>query len=253
MNTLYIVPPVFFVISTIFSMLGMGGGQLYIPILFWLGMDFKTEAIPLGLFLNMVNSGSSAFTYAREKMINWRVGIPFGITMLVFAPLGTWLNIKLPTKPVVLMFALFTAAAGILMLSGWKPQKRPGKRAALMIGLFGGSFLGFLTGLIGRGGGSFVVPLLYMLGLEPKIAAATSSMVVNFSATSAFISHLATAAHPQWSTWIACIVAVFTGSRVGSHIMAKKLKPRAIKYIFGWVLIGVAVILILQTYYFHLK
>ncbi|RLA93466.1 MAG: hypothetical protein DRG83_20955 [Deltaproteobacteria bacterium] len=186
-------------------------------------------------------------------MINWRVGIPFGITMLVFAPLGTWLNIKLPTKPVVLLFALFTAAAGILMLSGWKPQKRPGKRAALMIGLFGGSFLGFLTGLIGRGGGSFVVPLLYMLGLEPKIAAATSSMVVNFSATSAFISHLATAAHPQWSTWIACIVAVFAGSRVGSHIMAKKLKPRAIKYIFGWVLIGVAVILILQTYYFHLK
>ena len=78
-------------------------------------------------------------------------------------------------------------------------------------------------------------------------------MVVNFSATSAFISHLATAAHPEWTTWFACIIAVFLGSRVGSHLMARKLKPKAIKYIFGWVLIGVAIILILQTFVMKLK
>jgi len=247
MNTLYIIPPVFFVISTIFSMLGMGGGQLYIPILFWLGMDFKTEAIPLGLLLNVVNSGSAAFTYAREKLIAWRVGVPFGITMLIFAPIGTMANIKLPTKPIILLFAFFTAAAGILMLSGWKPKNRPSARARLIIGFVGGSLLGFLTGLIGRGGGSFVVPLLYIAGLEAKVAAATSSMVVNFSATSAFISHIATAAKPVWSIWIACIVAVLAGSRVGSHIMARKLKPRAIKLVFGWVLLGVAAILLIQS------
>jgi uncharacterized membrane protein YfcA len=49
-------------------MLGMGGSQLYIPILFWLGMDFKTQAIPLGLLLNIVNSSSALITYGRKKL-----------------------------------------------------------------------------------------------------------------------------------------------------------------------------------------
>ena len=42
MNTLYLAPPIFFAIAFVFSMLGMGGSQLYIPILMWMGMDFKT-------------------------------------------------------------------------------------------------------------------------------------------------------------------------------------------------------------------
>ena len=55
MSIFYLVPPLFFVIAFVFSMLGMGGSQLYIPILFWMGMDFKTEAIPLGMLLNAAN------------------------------------------------------------------------------------------------------------------------------------------------------------------------------------------------------
>ena len=60
MNTIYIIPPIFFVIAFVFSMLGMGGSQLYIPVLFWMGLDFKTQAIPLGMLLNMVESARGA-------------------------------------------------------------------------------------------------------------------------------------------------------------------------------------------------
>lgn len=174
MSLIYLAPPIFLGIAFVFSMLGMGGSQLYIPILFWLGMDFKTQAILLGMLLNVVNSSSAAFTYGRRKLIDWKVALPFGIFMVIFAPLGTWVNIGLPTKPVILIFAFFTATAAILMLSGWKP-KRGGlsMRGRFMLGVFAGSILGFFAGLIGRGGGSFVVPLLYIAGLEPKIAAAT--------------------------------------------------------------------------------
>lgn len=247
MNLLYLAPPVFFVIAFIFSMLGMGGSQLYIPILFWLGMDFKTQAIPLGMLLNVVNSSSAAFTYAKERLIEWRTAISFGIFMVIFAPLGTWANISLPTKPVILIFALFTATAAILMLSGWKPKGGElSKGKKLVLGIVGGSILGFFAGLIGRGGGSFVVPLLYMAGLAPKVAAATSAMVVTFSGTSSFISHIATAARPNWPIWILCVIAVFLGSQAGSRVMAKKLKSKAVKLIFGLVLLAVAAILIIK-------
>lgn len=123
MDLLFLTPVMFFFVSFVFSMLGMGGSQLYIPILFWLGMDFKTQAIPLGMLLNVVNSLSAALTYGRKGIIDWKVAIPFGLFMILFAPIGTWLNINLPTKPIVLIFALFTATAALLMLSGWKPKK----------------------------------------------------------------------------------------------------------------------------------
>jgi len=247
MNIFYLVPPIFFVIAFVFSMLGMGGSQLYIPILYWMGMDFKTEAVPLGMLLNVVNSSSAALTYGRKKLIAWRVAIPFAGAMIAFAPLGVWLNVQLPVKPLLIFFALFTAAAAVLMLSGWKP-KRGGlsARGRVVLGLSAGSGLGIVAGLIGRGGGSFIVPLLYITGLEARLAAATSAFVVTCSGTSSFISHLATAAQPQWGVWIGSVAAVLLGSELGSRLMAGRMKSRAVKQVFGWVLLGVAALIIIK-------
>ena len=247
MGNIYIIPPIFFAIAFVFSMLGMGGSQLYIPILFWMGLDFKTQAIPLGMLLNVVNSSSAAWTYGRKKLIQWRLAIPFGLSMILLAPVGTWLNINMPTKPVILIFALFTTAAAILMLSGWKPKRGElSQRGQTILGISSGSILGFFAGLIGRGGGSFVVPLLYIAGLEAKLAAATSAMVVTFSGTSSFLSHIFTAAQPDWLVWGLSVVSVFLGSQAGSRVMAGRLKSGAVKIIFGVVLLGVATLLIVK-------
>jgi len=247
MPTIYLAVPVFFVIAFVFSMLGMGGSQLYIPILFWLGMDFKTQAVPLGMLLNVVNSSSAATTYALKKLTAWRVAIPFAVTMIVFAPVGVWLNVKLPTKPLLAFFAVFTASAAVLMLSGWRPKEGELSSASrLILGLAAGSCLGVVAGLIGRGGGSFVVPLLYIAGVDPKRAAATSALVVTCSGLSSFISHTVTAARPQWGVWIACVAAVMAGSQLGSRLMAGRMKSRGVKLVFGWVLLGVAALIIVK-------
>ncbi|MGD8518024.1 MAG: sulfite exporter TauE/SafE family protein [Anaerolineae bacterium] len=247
MNSFFLIPPLFFAIASVFSMLGMGGSQLYIPILYWMGLDFKTEAVPLGMLLNVVNSSSAAFTYARKKLIVWPVAIPFAVAMIAFAPLGVWLNVQLPVKPLLVFFALFTASAAALMLSGWKPKRGDlSPRGRVALGLTAGSGLGTVAGLIGRGGGSFVVPLLYIAGLEARNAAATSAFVVTCSGTSSFISHLATAAQPQWGVWIASMAAVLLGSQLGSRLMAGRMKSRAVKQVFGWVLLGVAVLIIVK-------
>jgi uncharacterized membrane protein YfcA len=247
MNTFYLAPPIFFVIAFVFSMLGMGGSQLYIPILYWMGMDFKTEAVPLGMLLNVVNSSSAAITYGRKKLIRWGVAIPFAVSMIIFAPLGVWLNVQLPVKPLLIFFALFTTAAAILMLSGWKPKRGDlSPRGRVVLGLTAGGGLGTVAGLIGRGGGSFIVPILYIIGLEAKMAAATSAFVVTCSGLSSFVSHLATAAQPQWGVWLSTLLAVFLGSQLGSRLMAEQLKSRGVKLVFGWVLLGVAALILFK-------
>jgi len=240
----YLVPLIFFCIAFVFSMLGLGGSGLYIPILYWMGLDFKTEAIPLGMLLNVVNSATAATTYTIKKIVDWRAALPFAVTMLILPAVGAWLNAQIPTRPLIAFFAVFTATAATLMLSGWKSkQGKLSSKGRIILGLSGGSILGLVAGLIGRGGGSFVVPLLYIAGLEAKAAAATSAFVVTCSGVSSFIAHLAMAAKPNWFIWMGCVVAVFLGSEIGSHVMAEKLKPKGVRMIFGIVLWGVALFL----------
>jgi len=133
------------------------------------------------------------------------------------------------------------------MLSGWRPVRQhlaPGVETGIR--LAGGGIIGFLAGLIGRGGGSLVVPLLFMTGIDAKVAAATSAFVVSCAGVSSFASHVATTAQPQWWLWIASAASVLIGSQLGSHVMADRLKPRAMRYIFGGVLLAIAALLLIK-------
>jgi uncharacterized membrane protein YfcA len=241
------VPLLFLGISFVFSMLGMGGGVLYIPILFWVGLRFKTEAIPLGVLLNVLTTASASVTYICDKLVDWRLALPFGLGMLVMPPLGAWADLTMPSKPVILLFALFTAAAGVLSLSGWKPKGAGmGPRQKLAMGLLAGAILGFFTGLLGRGGGAFVVPLLLMAGVPGKMAAATSSVVVTAAALSTFFAHLLTARNPRWGLWLLCCAAVLAGSQAGSRYMATQMKTKMVHTLFGLLLLAVAALLIVM-------
>jgi len=244
----FLAPVIFFVISFVFSMLGMGGSQLYVPILYWLGMDFKSQAIPLGLLLNLCVQLSAFTTYSRKRLVKPQIALPFALMMVIFAPLGAMLNFGLPAKPIIFLFAVFTLLAAILVLSGWKPEKgKWSKNREMTITLVIGCVLGFLVGLIGRGGGSFVVPTLLILGLDPKNAAGTSTLIVSFSSATGFVAHLLKARLDFWVTFLT-IICVISGSQIGSGLMATRLKSQTIKKVFGIVLIFVATLLLKDVF-----
>ncbi|NPA16096.1 MAG: sulfite exporter TauE/SafE family protein [Deferribacteres bacterium] len=243
-HKLFLIPVIFFAISFVFSMLGMGGSQLYIPILYWFGMNFKHEAIPMGLLLNILTSGSAALTYYRSGLVRLRLALPFAVSMVVWAPVGAFLDLKVKVAYVILVFALFTIISAVLVITGFKPKKKiESKKAELILGVTAGSVLGLIVGFAGRGGGAMVVPILLMSGLEPKVAAATSSFIVTLSAVSGFLGHLP---HARFNipVTLGCSVAVVLGSRMGAKLMAQKMKPRALKYVFSAVLLAVGLLLL---------
>ena len=248
MHLALVAPLLFLVISFVFSMLGMGGSQLYIPILYWLGMSFKNEAIPLGLLLNVVTSASAAVTYYRHGLIRVRLAIPFALTMIACAPIGAFINFQVSTKLVILVFALFTLAGSILAATNWKPKKKvESKKAELILGVTAGSILGLVVGFAGRGGGAMVVPILLMSGLGAKVAAATSSFIVTCAGISGLLGHLPKAQfHPLLT--VATIAAVVIGSQAGSRLMAGKMKPKGVRYVFAGVLFLVAVLLLKDVF-----
>jgi len=148
---------------------------------------------------------------------------------------------------VIAVFALFTLAGALIALTNWRPKRKvESKRAEVIVGVIAGSFLGLVVGFAGRGGGAMVVPVLLLSGLEPREAAATSSLIVTCSALSGFIGHLPKARfHP--SVTVGTLLAVLLGSQLGSRFMASRIRPKGVRYLFGGLLLLVAVLFLKEV------
>lgn len=231
------------VLAFLFSMLGLGGSLLYIPVFTWFGFGIKSVAIPTGLLLNGVAALSATISYLHAKMVDVRGTIPMIITSLVAAPAGAVLTRYVPTDSLRILFSLAMLAAGaVMLLSASQPEPSellaPCKRAVLTG--TAGLFIGFLAGLLGIGGGFLFVPTLIAMGYPTKQAAASSAFVVVFSSFSGFVGHMAQG-HYDWRIMAIGLGAVVIGSQIGAKVMKEKMKSRWIKQLFGVLLLGVAV------------
>ncbi|HHI81001.1 MAG TPA: sulfite exporter TauE/SafE family protein [Planctomycetes bacterium] len=240
---LWLVITLIFLLGSLFAMLGLGGALLYIPVFHWFGYDFKSVAIPTGLFLNGLTALSAAASYHRSKMIDYRGGLPMVVTSFLGAPIGAWASRYVPQETLILLFSVGMLVAGAkMLLSSGNPEPAsllaPHKRA--WITGSAGLVIGFLAGLLGIGGGFLFVPILIHLGYPAKQAAATSSFVVIFSSFSGFAGHLSEG-HFDLPLLIGAGVAVLIASQLGAHLMKHKMKAKWLKQMFGLLLVGVAI------------
>lgn len=240
------IPTIALGVSFLFSMLGLGGGQLYVPLFWWLGMDLKLQAIPLALLLNFSTQLSATTTYVRAELVEIRAAIPLVITLLLFPPLGAIFTRFVSGRFILAVFAMLLFIAAAQALAKWKPGKgRLDLHSKTLVGLGAGAAIGILVGFLGRGGGTLVVPTLLVLGFEQKGASATSSFVVAFSALSGFLGHLALS-NMDWILGISAGIAAFAGAQMGSRLMAHKLNDRTLRWIFAMVLTVIGIKLIVD-------
>lgn len=187
-------------LAFVFSMLGLGGAMLYIPVFHGFGYDFKSVAIPTGLLLNGITAHSASIYYLRAKMVDVRGSIPLIISSFIGALVGAYFTRMIPTQTLIVLFAISMLIAGgrMLMVSG-QPDKEtmmaPNIRVALM-GI-GGFLIGFIAGHLAEG-------------------------------------------HYEWPLMAVTTVAVIIGSQIGAKVMNEKMKSRWIKQMFAVVLLVVA-------------
>jgi uncharacterized protein len=236
------------VLAFIFSMLGLGGALLYVPLLHWFGFDFKTEAIPTGLLLNGITALSAAIVYFRARMVDVKGSVPLIAASFLGAPVGAYLTGMVPTRVLILLFAVsMLLAGGRMLLTADRPDKgamMEARKRYVIMGS-GGFLIGLIAGLLGIGGGFLFVPMMLAMGYPTKRAAATSSFVVIFSSFSGFAGHLAEG-HFNWPLMLFTTIGVIIGSRIGAMVMQEKMKPKWIKQMFAVVLLGVALKLLIK-------
>ncbi|MFZ0450172.1 MAG: sulfite exporter TauE/SafE family protein [Desulfatiglandaceae bacterium] len=238
------------VLAFIFSMLGLGGAMLYIPVFHWFGYDFKSVAIPTGLLLNGITALSAAVFYLRAKMVDIKGSIPLIISSFIGAPVGAYFTKLVPTRTLILFFAIaMVFAGGRMLMTSARPDKEKMMDLHLRMILMsvGGFFIGFIAGLLGVGGGFLFVPMMIAMGYATKQAAATSAFVVIFSSFSGFAGHVAEG-HFNWPLMIATSIAVIIASQIGAKVMKEKMKARWIKQMFAVVLLGVAIKLLWKLF-----
>ena len=233
---------VVFLASLILTMVGLGGGLIFSPL--FVLLDFPVgQAVSASLFLNGIAAVSAASVYLRRKMVDMSVALPLVVTSMAGAPLGALLTSRIDVKLFTALLAAVVLAAAVRMISGGKPPDQ-GRDIGRLHRVVGGGLIGlgigFLGGMMGIGGGVFIVPLLiYILHVPTKVAAASSIFVVCFSSFSGFATHAATI-DIDWPFVAMAAVCSFAGGQVGSRIMAARLRGRSVRIIFGIVLLAFA-------------
>jgi uncharacterized membrane protein YfcA len=230
---------IIFLSSLILTMVGLGGGLIFSPLFVLLKYPIST-AVSASLFLNGIAALSAAIVYFKKRMVDVKTGLPLLVTSTLFAPLGALLTSTVNIKVFSAILALVVLLAACRMLFSKKKEAKGDQVSDIRRIIGGGSIgavIGVMAGLLGIGGGVFIVPLLiYILKMPTKTAAATSIFIVVFPSFSGFIAHVSLA-ETNWSFILFAAIFSCAGGQLGSRIMVEKIKGRTVRQIFGVALI----------------
>jgi len=240
------------------GLLGGGGSILTTPLLVYV-LDFDPKlAIATSLLVVAITSAFGLLYHARAKRVRWKTGLIFGGASMVGAFGGGQVGSKLPGALLLTAFAVMMGATAIAMLRGRKEvAAKAHKGMPIFRILIDGAVVGFVTGLVGAGGGFLVVPALVLLGgLPMQVAVGTSLLVVMMKSFAGFAGYVVTFGgssfiswNPQiqipWDITAIITVAAVLGSLVGAAV-AGKIHPDKLRKGFGWFVFVMAIFILVQ-------
>jgi hypothetical protein len=236
MNDYLLYSAITLLLSILFSMGGAGSGVALIPILNFLGLDF-TLAKAVGLFAGASTTITSSIMNIKRKVVEYSFVAPIAIMMLLFAPLGAYSSSFIDEEIVKFFFMLMLFYSASMMMFGKKKALfHATSKATLFIV---GGVVGFIAGLLGVGGGNILIPLLALLGYEPKKVAVAVSFVVPFSALGSFFTY-ASYIDIDWTLLLFISLSAIVGGYIGNYMMHFKLKQEHIKKLMALLLYALA-------------
>jgi uncharacterized membrane protein YfcA len=232
----YFMAVLFFVVAFTYSSVGLGGGSSYTALMAIFG--FNILAIPMiSLSLNLFVTSIGSFNFIRNKHANIKLILPFLISSIPLAYVGG--SLKLPKEIFywILLISLVFVAVRIYAWPNTIIKLELGPQKKIVISLIVGSVLGLVAGIVGIGGGIYLVPLIIILGLgTEKEAAACGAIFIWLNSFSGLVSRF------QYNSidlanYIPLIIAVLAGGLLGSYMGSFRFSPKTIEKILGAVVI----------------
>ncbi len=193
MESIYYLAPLFFIAALIYSSVGFGGGSTYLALLFLFNVPYST--IPqIALLCNLLVVSGNLYHYLKIEGISLRLVLPFTIMSIPMAYLGG--RIAISKNLFLILLGISLLAAGSRLLFAKKLAANVDSTNIDQVRIWGralpiGGVLGFLSGVVGIGGGIFLAPAMYLLKLgRPIQIAAASSFYIFVNSLAGLIGQL---------------------------------------------------------------
>ena len=258
--TIFVFCFIIFAIAAIMTMTGRGGGNFYVLALALAGIGMH-EAATTGQFILVVSSLTATLFFARRRVTDWKLILIIGSMTIVSAFLGGFFSDVFQGKALKIIFAVFITIASFLMLKPVKERNTNKKRYQINVqsgdqvyplNLFviipAVLLTGFISGMVGISGGSFLVPLMVLaIGVPMHIAVGTSTALVMFTASAGFLGHLSTG-HFDAALAIPLALSGAVGAFVGTRLTIG-FNPKKLKIIFAATSFLAAIIMVVKVFY----
>ncbi|MFP3833781.1 sulfite exporter TauE/SafE family protein [Chryseobacterium sp. SIMBA_028] len=239
----------FLIIAFVYSSVGFGGGSSYLAVLAMYSLPYQ-EIRLTALICNVIVVVGGVYIYIKNKQIDWKKILPITLVSVPMAYLGATLKISQETFFLILGVTLIIAAILLWVRTEVKSEEKSAEASKQFIlrNSFLGGGIGFLSGLVGIGGGIFLSPLLNLLKWDtPRKIAATSSVFILVNSISGIFGQFSKlSVDIDYFRIISLCLAVLIGGQIGSR-MSLKWNPLIIKRMTA-VLVLVAGINILIKY-----
>ena len=239
-----IILTIFFFITAIFySSIGFGGGSTYLALmLIW---DIPYYIFPIiALICNIIVVTGNSINFLRTKNININLLTPYLIGSVPFAFFGASISIDKDLFEILLFFILLIAGIFLLFESksfnkDWIKIRQIPKFLSIIIGII----IGFMSGLVGIGGGIFLSPILFLLKAGyPKHITSTASLFILVNSIFGIAGQLTKeiVLNEILNYWL-LFIAVLIGGQIGSFLNIKFLSNKVLALMTSFLVIFVAI------------
>ncbi|GMR08281.1 MAG: sulfite exporter TauE/SafE family protein [Gammaproteobacteria bacterium] len=233
---IYLLASIFFIIAFAYSSLGLGGASTYTALMAIVGMNYLI--IPtLSLILNIFVTSIGSFNFIRQKHARLDLIVPFIVSSMPMAYVGGSLTLPKEIFYGVLLVTLVFVSIKIFLMRDMSYHLNLTRARQIMLSLLSGGVLGLIAGIVGIGGGIYLVPLIIILGLGTiKEAAACSAIFVWLNSASGLAARLQR--HPvELLDYVPIIVAVILGAALGSYFGSRRFSPVVMEKILGVIIL----------------
>ena len=225
-----------FGIAMAYSSVGHGGASGYLAILALFGF-MPNEMVSSALVLNLLVAGTAFVAYWKNGHFSFRLFWPFALASVPCAFIGGLIKAPYPIYYWLFASVLVFASFRLAFAGKENVRDKPFRIPSLALALPVGAGIGFLSGMVGVGGGIFLSPLMLLFHwANAKQTAAASAAFIWVNSIAGLYGHMSRQGLHVLELW-PVVFAAFLGGLMGSSLGAKYLSTPALKRVLAGVLL----------------